>query len=481
MQSSRPLQSASASEYSSLPPALLPGAVGIFLLGGLGPNVLLAVFAVVVLVAGGALLWRPGESPTLLFVFCYQWMQASVAIFHSNWLGVGVADYSFVSTNLDASIGLSLTALLLLAIGMNVGAGLWQAHYSVTARQIALSQPLARWFGLYITAFAASFVALTFAYVVPGLSQPMLAAAGLRWAFYFMLAFAAMVRGQGTSPYFIAAFGLELALGIGGYFSDFKSVLFFTLFAVAASGIRFSTGSLVGMAALGSLAIGLGITWTAVKGEYRTFVSRGQAAQVVEIDYLTRMAKLGDIVGALDADALGDAADQLLRRISYTEYFGAALSTVPAVMPHEGGAILLDAIVRPFTPRMFFPEKTVIDDTARTNLYTGGIAGNSEGTSISLGYVAEFYIDFGEYLMMGAVLVLGYAWGRFYAAWLHWKAAGALVGMAMATASLAALAPLESSFTKTFGSLVVSILVAWIFVKFVVPRWCPWVTGYEGG
>lgn len=462
---------------SGLPPALLPVAVGIFLFGGLGPNVLLALFSVVVLVAGCALLWRPGEVPVLLFVFCYQWLQASVAIFHANWLGVSVADYSTIAANLNEAIGLSLAALLLLAIGMNAGAGLWQAHYSIRAREIALSQPLVRWFSIYIVASAGSFVALTFAYVVPGLSQPMLAAAALRWAFFFMLAFAALVRRQGTSPYFIAAFGLELLLGVGGYFSDFKAVLFFTLFAVVASGARISLRGLVGLTALAGLLLAFGIVWTAVKSEYRGFVSSGQAAQVVDVDYLTRMAKLGDLVGALDGTALADAADQLVRRISYTEFFGAALNTVPAIVPHEGGAILLDAIVRPFMPRMFFPEKTAIDDSLRTNLYTGGLAGDSEGTSISLGYVAELYIDFGEYLMMGVILVMGYAWGRIYAAWLRWREPGVFLGMGLATANLAGLAQLENSFTKAFGGLVVSILVAWLIVRFVVPRWCPWVTG----
>jgi hypothetical protein len=43
-----------------LPPGALPGAIIVFLLAGLGPNVMLAAVALIVLLVGLALLWRPG-------------------------------------------------------------------------------------------------------------------------------------------------------------------------------------------------------------------------------------------------------------------------------------------------------------------------------------------------------------------------------------------------------------------------------------
>ena len=71
-------------------PAILLVAGGLFLIAGFGVNSLLAFFAIVVLVVGCILLWRPGEAPILLFVFGYQWLQASISVFHANWLGVRV-------------------------------------------------------------------------------------------------------------------------------------------------------------------------------------------------------------------------------------------------------------------------------------------------------------------------------------------------------------------------------------------------------
>ena len=99
------------------------------------------------------------------------------------------------------------------------------------------------------------------------------------------------------------------------------------------------------------------------------------------------------------ASSFGNATQGMLDRLSYVDFFAVVLETVPSQLPHENGALWLDAITRPFMPRLFFPSKTVIDDSERTNYYTGlGVAGAEEGTSISLGYVAESYIDFGGHI-----------------------------------------------------------------------------------
>ena len=46
----------------------------------LGPNVMLGVYAALILAIGIALLWRPAEPPILMFIFLYQWTQAAAEI-----------------------------------------------------------------------------------------------------------------------------------------------------------------------------------------------------------------------------------------------------------------------------------------------------------------------------------------------------------------------------------------------------------------
>ncbi len=462
-----------------LPPGVLPAAVLIFLFGGVGPNTWTALASVVTLVAGSALLWRPGETPILLFIFGFQWLQASVAVFHATWLGIGVAEYSRVGGETERAIWLTLTGLLFLAAGMRLGAGAQSAEHSAAARSVAAAGSMAQWFWLYLCSAGAAFVALSFAYVVPDLSQPLLALASIKWALFYMLAYAAFAGRRGA-PYFIGAFALELAQGIGGYFSDFKTGIFFALFAAIASGVRMSASRLLGLGALSALLLTLGIAWTAVKTEYRSIVSGGAAAQVVTIGYEQRLEKLYELVEQLDLNALSGAADQMLRRLSYVEFFGVVLNVVPEYLPYEGGAIWGDALARPFTPRLVFPDKTIISDTQRTNLYTGGIVGISEATSISIGYIGESYIDFGIAGMMAPISLLGFFYGQIYRRLLDWPTSRGLLGMGMSSAILYSGFELGSSITKTFGGVIVALLAALVFASLVAPRFCPWVRATDG-
>jgi hypothetical protein len=277
------------------------------------------------------------------------------------------------------------------------------------------------------------------------------------------------------STLFLAAFLLELAAALGSYFAEFKTVFFITFFAALASGTRISPKALLGAGVVTVLVIALAIVWTAVKVDYRTFVSGGQAAQIVTVDYTTRLAKFFELAANLDIEELTNAADQLLRRLTYVEYFGVVLVNVPAHLPHTEGAILWDAITRPFMPRLLFADKDVIDDTTRTNLYTGGLGGSSEGTSISLGYIAEAYIDFGTFGMFAALAPIGVFYGAIYRILLHWRASRGLLGIAMATAVLTSVGALENSFTKVFGGVIVCLLVVGVITVFIVPRWAPWL------
>ena len=70
------------------------------------------------------------------------------------------------------------------------------------------------------------------------------------------------------------------------------------------------------------------------------------------------------------------------------------LDSVPMVAPHTNGGILLDALIRPFTPRVLFPNKTEIDDTERTNQYTGGRAGNQPERQSASDSWPVYIIDF---------------------------------------------------------------------------------------
>ena len=229
------------------------------------------------------------------------------------------------------------------------------------------------------------------------------------------------------------------------------------------------------MGAAVALLIGLGIVWSAIKTDYRQYLSGGQRAQIVTTGYADNIGKIVELTEKLDARALAAARTKILRRLSYVEFFSLALRNVPSRLNYEGGALWADAIARPFAPRLLFPQKEAIDDSARTRKYTGmDVAGAKEGTSISLGYISEAYIDFGPVMMMAPVFALGLFYGRIY----RWLCSGRLsrgpLGLGLATAALYGPAPLETSITKSFGSDVVVALVCWLIARYVAPRYFPW-------
>jgi hypothetical protein len=243
--------------------------------------------------------------------------------------------------------------------------------------------------------------------------------------------------------------------------------------AAIASGSQVSLARTIGLGTLAAVVVILGIIWTAIKTDYRDFAAGGQLAQIVTANYGSRISKLASLVSELDQEKLVGATDQMISRLGYVEFFGAALEHVPKVVPHENGALLVDAITRPFTPRLLFPDKTVIDDSERTNKYTGlGVSGTEAGTSISLGWIAETYVDFGAIAMIPVVMLVGLVYGLIYR---RLTQRGDLLGMGFATAVLLQVLYLESSITKVVGGLVVSLLVVWLLRRHLLRQFVPWL------
>ena len=474
----------SSASYPAAAGASRNGASGLFivaaavmlLLGCFGPNAALTALAVLSFLLGAMLLWRPGQPPILLFVFLTQWLQASVAIFQATWAGVPVDDFSELHGSESTAIVLTQLALLVQAVGLKLGAGPIRMGVIAGARELAERVAIKQWFRAYL-AFAVVGVAASYAAGrAPGLSQLLGGVASLRWAFFFMVAFAFFVRRLSSGIWFYIAFAWELMTGLGGYFSDFKTVFIVSLLALVASGTRASGRFIASSAVIVSAAVLLMVVWTAIKQDYRDFVSGGETAQIVTVEYSERLNKIGELVGQLDAQDLSDASQQLLRRISYVDYFGVVLDRVPSVVPHENGAILKDALLRPFTPRLLFPGKDVIDDSLRTRKFTGiHVAGSEEGTSIGIGWPAELYIDFGEWFMMPVAFALGLAYGGVQRFFLNWRYSRGLLGLGVSFEILLAAGSVEMSITKLIGGLVVSFVAAWLVIRFAVPGVWPWL------
>ena len=125
-------------------------------LAGLGlmtVNGSLTAFAILELPLFFLLLWRRGEPPALLFVCFFQWLQASVAIFYTDFYGLSLK-YASSDEFIEAT-WLSLFGVLVLAAGMRLGMRGMKKSSGVEADAAAQTLSIPKLFNGYLVSFVA--------------------------------------------------------------------------------------------------------------------------------------------------------------------------------------------------------------------------------------------------------------------------------------------------------------------------------------
>jgi hypothetical protein len=387
-------------------------------LGGLlaivSANALLTLGSLALLGVLILLLWRPGEPPALLYAMAYHWLQASILIIYGNVEGLSL-DAMGYGAQVEPATWLTLVGVLAVALGMRLGAGrVYGGVAQPSVNAIAARLSTRRLFIASLAAIVLSLVFTRLAYLVPGLVQPILALTLLRWVVEYLFTYSVLNQHRGYR-YLAVVFVVEILIGFLGFFSDFKTVLIIMLLAALTSpaalrGLRFRTA-----AGLTVVILSLGLLWTGIKSDYREFLNQGTGQQVVLVPVGDRIAKLGELIGEMTPAQFGDSLVKLVERVTYVYYFGQTMEMVPTHIAYENGRLWREAVGRALVPRLLNPSKGVIDDSERTTYYTGNrVAGAEEGASISLGYLAESYIDFGPAGMMAPLFL----WGLF-AGWVY--------------------------------------------------------------
>lgn len=459
------------------PNFIIPVAVALYLLFGIGPNYHFAFLACVVLVIGVFMLWRPGEAQVLLFLFAFQWLQLATIIFYANLSGATLTEFLLEYPGVEYAITLAAIGLLFLAAGIRLGVGRQQAFHLEIVQGLIRRIPPTRWLILHLIVWGLSSASLVLARWIPSLSQPLQALANMKWGTFLIFTIVTFASPKGPRLAWVALFSVEFAMSLGGYFSSFKSVFLYTLIALTAIRPRISPSQIALGTVMSAIMLVLGLYWTAIKNEYRSYVSGGQAAQVVVVGQQEVVQKLLDLVVEVKPEQLLDAADGLARRFSEIDMFSAVVTYVPRFVDHEWGKLWFDAVSRPFMPRLFFPAKAAIDESELTNYYTGlRVAGSSQGTQISMGYIADSYIDFGEFGMMGVIFLFGYFVGRSHRWLINHPAGYGLLGWGLSSSTFNQFTSMGFSSAKLVGGIVVCILVAFVVLNFLVPRYMVWLS-----
>ncbi|HEY4109840.1 hypothetical protein [Puia sp.] len=308
-----------------------------------------------------------------------------------------------------------------------------------------------------------------------GFDQILMTLASFKWIFFMVYGYVAWVNKKNRFILVLIVL-FEFSSGLYSYFSNFKEVIFYTIlialtFVRKISFKQVCYGIVVGVALLFIL-----LTWTAIKGDYRQFLNQGKKQQVVEVSRSEAFTKIGDKVSNITWDDYQKVIGAFLYRTQYILHLARTMDRVPALMPYEYGNVWWGNISFVLMPRLFFPDKPIYQATVKTVKYTGiTYAGFNQGTSFSLGYFADSYIDFGYVGMMLPLSLIALFVVFIYKKLYAFKKINVLLRYAVINTALIQLDSFEQDGLFLFGRLLLMFLVFWFLSKYVLGRLQKWL------
>jgi hypothetical protein len=209
----------------------------------------------------------------------------------------------------------------------------------------------------------------------------------------------------------------NLALRLGGFFSDWKELLFLLLYVGLLVTKEFDGRWLRRMSVLGAVGLVFLFTWQAVKVNYRDFLNGGTRSQRVVVGFGDALSKFTELtgeywLGTVEENTQDIVLQSTLDRLGYLEFFAITVERVPHSIPFQEGGLMQDNLEFALIPRFLNPNKGVKNDQWKVERFAGvDIADNA---SFSLGRYAEWYVDYGR-----GMLLCGLLFGAV-GGWLIW-------------------------------------------------------------
>ena len=444
-------------------------AVGVFLgaATGLFLGAPLAGYAVAVLCVIVGVTWRRDSAPVFPYILATQWLQVTCGYFFS--LATGDLPGHIESGSVDWTVAVSLTGLLVMTSGIRVAEQLLQPR-AREETEIAVGN-LRGLFFLAMALYAVNYVSaintkLFFAYdqildrILVARQIPLL-----------VLWFEVLRRRQHREYLWISLIFAVMS-SFGSYFSDFKTPLLLALIVSAAAWRpwettwwHFKLGGVVRVLAIAATVVFLALVWQAgVKKDTRRAYDENAVGSNARERIEFVMASAETAVPKVFNDTRA-VVEGLIARIWYVEYFSFVLNRVPYIEPHAGGELLWMAIQNATMPRFLFPEKAVLpSDSYYTRRFAGIQVAEGGITSIGIGYMAEFYADWGFAGMFISVFAFGGLMGAGAGLVRTQVRPHILINPAVMTVLLP-MATFEGQFIKSFAGLIVSVSIIIAIVR----------------
>ena len=455
---------------SALLVGLVAGVLGTFAFG-----TPLAGFAWFVLPVAAGLVWRADEPPVLSFALAFQWVFIVVGYLY--WCtGGDVTELLFGSVEL--AITVSLTGLLCLALGLRVGLAILSrplGRRAAFARQTGEMYNLHQLFWVTVITYSVSWAFElspnnTSSLAVFNAAQILGSIISFREVLFCLLWLTILRQRQGYG-YGVIVLVVALVPRFISTQSSFKELIFM-LFVVLLAEFRpwikgpaqRSWHRRIGATVLAIfvLLVAAGAVWEgAIKPKWRTFDAEGSP--------MDKLEAFVDVTESATAESESQSwLQDLIRRVSSITQFALVLNRVPAVVPHENGQLTMRAIKHVLVPRILYPEKENLGtDSWLAEEYAGLQVG--EDTSVGIGYMAEFYVDWGIAGLWPCLIAfgvfLGLAYGLIFLLSPSYPIGAALVIVPFMNNFIT----FEASFPKLLGGFIMNVVVLLVLARFIPP------------
>lgn len=327
---------------------------------------------------------------------------------------------------------------------------------------------------LYIIAFFTASSLGSIAFIFGGLTQVIFSLVKVKWLLFLLFGYMSFLKKEKVNIFYLFV-ALEFLNGFLGFFSDFKTVIYFLIVLIISLIEKLEFKRVFGVAVIAVILGFFAVVWTNIKGEYRAFLNGGNRNQVVTVEREAAIDKLVDLSGKVSDESLNSSIVEFLDRLQYTYHFAKTIDRIPAVMPFENGDNWLRSLEFTTTPRILNPNKGIYDATEKTRKYTGlRYAGRLQGASFSLGYFPDCYIDFGIYGMMGVLFAIGMLYMYIYSYLLRNSSKNMVFNYAVVGAFFLEFNALEMDSTFLLGRLFSTVVVFFLLIRFFFP----WVINY---
>ena len=396
----------------------LPHILFLFLLSVLSTEPLLLFYAGALLLYILKYFWRTHEPKHLLVNLLLYWAVVAILIPYAELSSKPLIELSkYGQSDIRLASWLGLIGLTFYLLGIQSMTSALQIVSLEKLNSILEKYNGRRIILIYIIASLLTAVLGSSIIHIPG-AQLLLSIGYMKWVLLTLLiAHTVVTNSNKTLVVFIIA--LEVLLSFSGFWAAFKDYILVAIgaYLMLSPKLSFKAYVMLGVVFLATLFIS--VVWTYSKGEYRKYLTGGERSQIiVQQGQFQNIFKFIDIVkrdfsSSNFSTSFSIGMENLVYRISYVEFLALTIKQVPTYIPHQNGLLLESAFEHVLKPRILFPDKKPIYDSELTSKYTGvQFSGADQGTSFSLGTVAESYVDFGKYYMFIPIF--------FFGLWIGW-------------------------------------------------------------